>query len=63
MTEKELWEREARNHAELADEYAELSHDYEGDLADEYSAASEAHAGLSKAFAKKAGHPAEWGWA
>lgn len=50
------WKRLAIWHAETADQYAERSHEVEqGEISDGYSAASEAHNQLSRAFAKKAG--------
>jgi len=52
---REVWAGQSRIHAETADEYAERSHEVAPDLADAYSALSEAHRQLSDALRLKAG--------
>ena len=47
--------RLAEYHAGYANESAERSHEFEGEMGDAYSAVSEAHNELAKAFRKKAG--------
>jgi hypothetical protein len=47
--------RLAEYHASYATETAERSHEFEGEVGDAYSAVSEAHNQLAKAFRKKAG--------
>jgi hypothetical protein len=47
--------RQSEYHATTADQYAERSHETEGDVSDAYSAASEAHNQLATALRAEAG--------
>lgn len=51
------YRRLAMVHREHGDEYAERSHEFEGELSDHYSSVAEAHHGLAKALAKLGGDP------
>lgn len=51
------WQRRAEYHQRTANDYAEESHQWDGDVSDAYSSVSEAHNELARAFRKKAGIP------
>lgn len=55
LTKEAEYRRLAMRHAELGDDYAERSHEFEGELGDHYSSVAEAHQGLSKVFSKLSG--------
>jgi hypothetical protein len=47
--------RRAKRHLELGNQYAEQSHEFEGELSDHYSSLAEAHQGIAAVFSKLAG--------
>lgn len=55
VSDKTEYRRRAKYHMERGNEYAEQSHEWEGEVSDHYSSVAEAHHGLSAAFSKLAG--------
>ena len=53
------YRRKADYHLQTGNEYAEESHQWEGDLGECYSALAEAHQAISQAFERKANELAQ----
>lgn len=50
------YRRLAMQHQEFGDQYAERSHEFDGELSNHYSNLAEAHHVISAAFSKRAGN-------
>lgn len=55
LTKEAEYRRLSELHRRWGDEYAERSHEFDGELSDHYSSVAEAHHGLAAAFGRMIG--------